>query len=639
MAVVAALAPGARTLTTLEGVFDGKPHLRTWQLGTPRRHDTSGPKPRSTISDIGYAGIGSGVYRPDGAQFAAEDRLGDIVLYDARTGEKRHELPGRGSEAELEALVYGTDGRSLAVDYGSQVEIWDTHERKKERVLKNVDGYSLALGGDGDKRVLVTSAGDRVDVSTGEVSRDALGSLEDAEFSPDGSVLAVSRDEGVSLWNGAATTRIGAMGGEPGDRSTTRSEAAITELRFSADGKSLAAVVGREDYRIWDVPSRRSVGGVQPGVEDRLNGLAFDREGRLHLTGTRVRHHIVETDPDRMIRTICERVDRAPDLTRGNGIRTCDRHRTAGCATHRDVRSRGSRRWSSYAVRVLPPPQGPFIPPGWPGAPDERRTDPAEPKLHADKGYGYDHLCRWLRDRGIPHRTARRGVESSQRSFRHRGVVEPTVSWPAGCPRPHRRYEREAEPFLAFLAFVGIRRSPCRLPRRLTEWSDVLPGRVHVHELVVALDEAVRAEDDELRADGGDITTAGRHHVPGDAHRVVVHLVVVDREGESLLDEVLVRLMNGLVDLAVAAVLIAHVGVMAVARPERADGLLTAVGVHLVPHRGVPVHDIGDIGQGTFPFLNETGRAPDAPSASSDGDAWKPPDAHSRHHGCRLLGR
>ncbi|WP_405610381.1 protein kinase domain-containing protein [Streptomyces sp. NBC_01508] len=317
VAVVAALAPGARTLTTLEGVFDGKPHLRTWQLGTPRRHDTSGPKPRSTISDIGYAGIGSGVYRPDGAQFAAEDRLGDIVLYDARTGEKRHELPGRGSEAELEALVYGTDGRSLAVDYGSQVEIWDTHERKKERVLKNVDGYSLALGGDGDKRVLVTSAGDRVDVSTGEVSRDALGSLEDAEFSPDGSVLAVSRDEGVSLWNGAATTRIGAMGGEPGDRSTTRSEAAITELRFSADGKSLAAVVGREDYRIWDVPSRRSVGGVQPGVEDRLNGLAFDREGRLHLTGTRVRHHIVETDPDRMIRTICERVDRAPDLTRG----------------------------------------------------------------------------------------------------------------------------------------------------------------------------------------------------------------------------------------------------------------------------------------------------------------------------------
>lgn len=80
-----------------------------------------------------------------------------------------------------------------------------------------------------------------------------------------------------------------------------------------------------------------------------------------------------------------------------------------------------------------------------------RRRRPA--KLHAGKGYDYDHLRRWLRKRRIRHRIARKGIESSTRLGRHRWVVERTVSWLSGCRRLHRRYERKAE---HFLAFVGI---------------------------------------------------------------------------------------------------------------------------------------------------------------------------------------
>ncbi|WP_086019047.1 IS5 family transposase [Streptomyces viridosporus] len=89
-----------------------------------------------------------------------------------------------------------------------------------------------------------------------------------------------------------------------------------------------------------------------------------------------------------------------------------------------------------------------------------RRRKPA--KLHADKGYDYDHLRRWLRERGIRHRIARKGIEPSQRLGRHRWVVERTVSWLAGCRRLHRRYERKAEHFLAFVGIavtlIGYRR-------------------------------------------------------------------------------------------------------------------------------------------------------------------------------------
>ncbi|WP_242619923.1 IS5 family transposase [Actinomadura fibrosa] len=80
-----------------------------------------------------------------------------------------------------------------------------------------------------------------------------------------------------------------------------------------------------------------------------------------------------------------------------------------------------------------------------------RRRRPG--KLHADKGYDYADLRRWLRGRGIVPRIARRGIESSQRLGRHRWVVERTVSWFNGFRRLHRRYERKPE---HFLAFVGI---------------------------------------------------------------------------------------------------------------------------------------------------------------------------------------
>lgn len=81
--------------------------------------------------------------------------------------------------------------------------------------------------------------------------------------------------------------------------------------------------------------------------------------------------------------------------------------------------------------------------------PRRRKPD----KLHADKGYDYAHLRRWLRERNITPRIARKGTESSNRLGRHRWVVERTVSWLAGCRRLHRRYERKAE---HFLAFVGV---------------------------------------------------------------------------------------------------------------------------------------------------------------------------------------
>ncbi len=81
-----------------------------------------------------------------------------------------------------------------------------------------------------------------------------------------------------------------------------------------------------------------------------------------------------------------------------------------------------------------------------------RRRRPA--KLHGDTGYDYGHLRRWLRQRGIRHPIARKGIESSKRLGRHRWTIERTMSWLAGCRRLHRRYERKAVHFLAFTSIA-----------------------------------------------------------------------------------------------------------------------------------------------------------------------------------------
>lgn len=81
-----------------------------------------------------------------------------------------------------------------------------------------------------------------------------------------------------------------------------------------------------------------------------------------------------------------------------------------------------------------------------------RRRRPAE--LHSDKGFDDRHLRQWLSRRGIQHRAARKGVETSQRLGRHRWTIERNMAWLAGCHRFHRRYERKAEHVLAFISLA-----------------------------------------------------------------------------------------------------------------------------------------------------------------------------------------
>lgn len=78
-----------------------------------------------------------------------------------------------------------------------------------------------------------------------------------------------------------------------------------------------------------------------------------------------------------------------------------------------------------------------------------RRRRPA--KLHADKGYDYDHLRRGSPSAASATASPARASSPPPGWAATAGSSERTASWLAGRRRLHRRYERKAEHFPAFV--------------------------------------------------------------------------------------------------------------------------------------------------------------------------------------------
>lgn len=66
-------------------------------------------------------------------------------------------------------------------------------------------------------------------------------------------------------------------------------------------------------------------------------------------------------------------------------------------------------------------------------------------KLHADKDCDFARCRRYLKQRGITARIARRGVEGKERLGRHRWVVERTHAWFAGFGNTAQHVDSQSE--------------------------------------------------------------------------------------------------------------------------------------------------------------------------------------------------
>jgi serine/threonine protein kinase/WD40 repeat protein len=236
---------------------------------------------------------------PGGELLATGSEDGRIFVWDVAGGEPIGPL--RAGHSKIHALALTSDphrrlnpgtravpgaGILLAsCDAGGEVVVWDLHDRTPRSYCRgsvfdvhavafSPDGTTLASCGRGEVKLW--------DLATGRLLLDLKGGnyLIALAFAPDGKRLAVGRAPafghpgGVDVWEIEDGLGIQTLRGLTGP---------IEKVRFSPDGKRIAALAQDWQVGIWDRDPGRLVRrlDVPPGSFTDNAGLAFSPDGRL----------------------------------------------------------------------------------------------------------------------------------------------------------------------------------------------------------------------------------------------------------------------------------------------------------------------------------------------------------------------
>jgi WD40 repeat protein len=200
-------------------------------------------------------------FAPDGISLAAGATDNKIYLLDAATGDEQAALAG--TNWYPWALTYTRDGATLySSGWDGMVRRWDVAARTQRPLPAGVRGTgTVAISPDGSRIAYEDDGGviHLVDGADGVELRPL--SLPQAEysdlvFSPDGRQLAGGGDCGddvhVALWDVASGELVRRWDWPKGRDPHSTAES----LRFSPDGRRLAAIVFRQDVvKSWDLDS------------------------------------------------------------------------------------------------------------------------------------------------------------------------------------------------------------------------------------------------------------------------------------------------------------------------------------------------------------------------------------------------
>jgi WD40 repeat protein len=334
------LSPDGKIITATSGWFVIP--LRLWDLETGRaiRHLTN-------LEDrAGHAKLQRVAFSPDGKLIATGNSAGVVRIGTTDTGRKIREFQW---PEPVVALAFIRDGKSLAVAYGEGA-IWlyrlSTGERIRSLALAPYFNlYDNVFSPDGSVvsvRRLDNSLSLR-DVPTGleirrlwkeSVPRNArtwLGgqsagfSVGDGNlraFSPDGKLLAFEgRHDTLRLWEVASAREIRYFPQAPlprGPRSFVSDHSAESHLRFSPDGKLLAAGQTHFSLCLWSATTGQLYRRF-PNLEIG-HGIAFTPDGKRMITGGRHFRHW-NIDRGKQIRRILEQ-DAVRSVAFGPGSKT-----------------------------------------------------------------------------------------------------------------------------------------------------------------------------------------------------------------------------------------------------------------------------------------------------------------------------
>lgn len=194
------------------------------------------------IVDTG-AEVHQAIFSPDGLRVATTDNLGQLRLWDTRTGRALADLgsPGDG----VVSLQFSPDGQLLAAGGEDHlVRLWDL--RRSPATARVLQGHA-----------------------------DTVNAL---AFAPDGRRLASGDDAGLLHWWDVAT-------GQPLRAPLQPHTHGINELAFARDGRHLVSASQDGTLRLYDGASGEPVGAPLKGHEGSVRAVAFHPDGNQFVSG------------------------------------------------------------------------------------------------------------------------------------------------------------------------------------------------------------------------------------------------------------------------------------------------------------------------------------------------------------------
>jgi WD40 repeat protein len=265
---VAAFSQDGRLLAT--GDQDG--NIRLWNA--------------ATLQEIG-APMSSDAHPVDSLAFSADGRMlavgssdGNVQLWDTATQAETDPAVTVGP-APVTALAFTPDGKILATGgRNGTARLWDVATGGQDGAAMATGGSVAALAFSGDGATLATagSAGPTelwdvaTQVQTGApLAAPGSGGVSSLAFSPAGGMLASGGSGTIELWDPARFHQVAT-------RLTVATQAG-GQAAFAAGGGMLAVTDGQRAVRLWDVGTRRPTDATI-GSEAAVTGLALSQDGK-----------------------------------------------------------------------------------------------------------------------------------------------------------------------------------------------------------------------------------------------------------------------------------------------------------------------------------------------------------------------
>ena len=243
-------------------------------------------------------GVLDGRFSADGTRVYSSSYDGTIRAWDAATGATLWTTE-RIDASILRVALHPDEPLIAGSDSDGVVRIWsaETGELQRELGRHAAAVWSLVFSPEGD---LLASAGDdgvaRVwDVASGDLLAETAPSddaLLDLEFSPEGDLLATaSRDGAARLWDSTSGQLVRSLVPLQRDQEVYEGSWGLSRVRFSPDGRTLAAFSYDGSTRLWNV-ALGSLGAemwnpfISFGIRSFVADAAYSPDGDLIATAS-----------------------------------------------------------------------------------------------------------------------------------------------------------------------------------------------------------------------------------------------------------------------------------------------------------------------------------------------------------------